>query len=219
MIAMPRSIDTPSAAHASRRDDGFTLIEVMMALTVLFIGVMGVVAIERSTIASNVDARQVTTASNVARTWLERLQSDSVQWNHPSTYQPTSDIDQTVFLKSYNTGWFLPVPTAATPSWAAAFDINGNDVTTSTQDIVYCANIRLTPVYFDPLCQVGAACPATTPSLLRAEVRVYWSKNRMPLAACGGAVAAGAGSDPIGGNDVDYHWVYIVGAVGKTQAI
>jgi type IV pilus assembly protein PilV len=210
--------------NRAKNQEGFTLIEVMMALTILFIGVMGVVALERATIVSNVDARQVTTASNVARTWLERLQADAAQWNHPSTFNPQSDLNNdTVYLKNYNTGWFLPVSTGTTPYWSNGFDINGNDVTVAGTDIIYCANVRLTPVYLDPLCQLGPAnpapaCPAATPSLLRAEVRVYWSKRRSPIATCGGAAAAGSGSDPVGSNDTDYHWVYLVGVVGKVTA-
>ena len=213
---------TPRRTRVSER--GFTLIEVMMALTILFIGVMGVVAIERATIMSNVDARQVTTASNVARTWLERLQADAAAWNHPSSFNPQSDLNaDTVYLKNYNTGWFLPLPAGTTPYWSNGFDINGNDVVVAGTDIIYCANIRLTPVYLDPLCQVSAgnpapACAAATPSLMRAEVRVSWSKHRTPIAACAGAAAAGSGSDAMGSNDVDYHWVYLVGVIGKVTA-
>ncbi|GAC1553445.1 MAG: hypothetical protein NVS3B10_15190 [Polyangiales bacterium] len=223
MITTMASTGAPPIGARRSGARGFTLIEVMMSLTVLFIGVMGIVAIERAAIVSNVDARQITTATNVSRLWIERLQADSSAWNHPSSFNPNSDLSSdTAYLSKYGTGWFLPYA-SATPTWSAAFDINGNDIPTGAAgDIVYCANVRLTSVYQDPLCQprpdgTAAACPATTPSMLRAEVRVYWLKTRSPIVACAGA-SAGSGTDTTGGDDITYHWVYTVAAIGKATA-
>jgi prepilin-type N-terminal cleavage/methylation domain-containing protein len=209
------------AARARAR--GFTLIEVMMSLTVLMIGVMGVVALERATIVTNVDARQMTTGTSIARLWLERLQSDATLWNHPSAVRIDSDLADTYFLKSFGTGWFLPTAVVGSSKYSYAFDINGQDLdpTAAPPDsTVYCANVRLTTIATDPLC-VSGGCVGTTPALLRAEVRVYWKKSRTAFAdtePCSGATPAGGGTDTIGGNDDKYHFVYEVGAIGKVTA-
>lgn len=199
---------------------GFTLIEVMMALTVLAVGVLGVIALGKATVVANLDARQMTTASSVARVWLERLQADATQWNHPSSFRPTSDLTtDTLFLKNYNTGWFLPAGGPGPVVYSSAFDLNGNDIPVGeTADVIYCANVRLTTIYNDPLLPPGSGIP----SMLRAEVRVYWKKNRSPIgqssAACSGATSGTTGADPLGGDDDNYHWVYTVAAVGKVTA-
>jgi prepilin-type N-terminal cleavage/methylation domain-containing protein len=214
---------TPRRRCLRVRERGFTLIEVMMALTVLMIGVMGVVALERATIVTNVDARQMTTATSIARLWLERLQTDATLWNHPSGVRSDSDLADTFFLKDVNKGWLKPQGTVGTAKYAYAFDINGKDIdaTTAAPDsTVYCVNVRLTTIATDVLCATGS-CPAATPSLIRAEVRVYWKKARTAFAdtePCAGETPAGGGTDTIGGNDDKYHFVYQVGAVGKVVA-
>ncbi len=206
---------------ASRRGArGFTLIEVMMAMTVLLIGLMGIVALEKATIVTNVDARQLSTGSSIARVWLERLQTDATNWNHPSNFSKNSDLaTDTVYLKEYGKGWILPVGSIGAKKYSASFDLNGNDIDpTVGGDIIYCTNIRLTMVYPDILCTTGGGCPGTTPSMLRTEVRVYWSKRREPLATCDAPPSGGSGGDPIGANEDDYHFVYLVGAVSKVTA-
>ncbi|MEO7094287.1 MAG: prepilin-type N-terminal cleavage/methylation domain-containing protein [Polyangiales bacterium] len=211
------------ASSPRSRQRAFTLIEVMMALTVLLIGVMGVVALERATIVTNVDARQMTTGTSIARLWLERLQSDAALWNHPSSVRIDSDLADTFFLKNVNTGWFRPSALIGTAKYSYAFDINGNDLDSTTaaaDSTVYCANVRLTTISTDPLCSAGG-CAGTTPALLRAEVRVYWKKSRSAFAdtePCAGDTPAGGGTDPIGGNEDRFHFVYEVGAVGKVVA-
>jgi prepilin-type N-terminal cleavage/methylation domain-containing protein len=200
-----------------RRSRGFTLIEVMMALTVLSIGVVGIIALERATIVTNVDGRQMTTASSIGRTWFDRLQADSTSWNHPSRYSTTSDLADTLWLKSYNTGWMLPSGTLGTVNYSYAFDINGNDVLPgSAEDIIYCTNVRLTSLLEDIGCLTGG-CASTTPYLMRAEIRVYWKKNRSPITVCAGATPAG-GADTLGADEETYHWFYMVGTVTKVTA-
>lgn len=212
-----------SPRRTRSRQRGFTLIEVMMSLTVLLIGVMGVVALERATIVTNVDARQMTTATSIARLWLERLQADASLWNHPSSVRIDSDLGDTYFLKNYGTGWFRPNGVVGTAKYNYAFDINGQDIdptTAAADSTVYCANVRLTTISADPLCSAGG-CVGTTPSLLRAEVRVYWKKSRGSFAdtePCAGDTPAGGGTDTIGSNDDKYHFVYEVGAIGKVVA-
>lgn len=52
---------------------GFSLIEVLIALTIFSIGILGIAAMQITSMGSNTDARRVTDASTLAVDRLERL--------------------------------------------------------------------------------------------------------------------------------------------------
>src|SRR6185369_16025167 len=95
-------------ARAMRRSRGYTVIEVMIALTLLAIGTMGVIAMQKVTAIANRDAKNLVVANQVARTWLERLRTDAVQWNHPSAVNVASDLGDTRWLNNVDGKWFRP---------------------------------------------------------------------------------------------------------------
>jgi type IV pilus assembly protein PilV len=210
----------------ARSSRGFTLIEVMMALTVLTIGILGIVAMQKATVVANSDAQQVTVATNIARTWLDRLQRDANMWNHPSSINPVSDIGDTTWLSNISTSsglWFQPQTSTVGLAEGAMFDRTGTDVTSSivgnaisSDNAVYCAQVRLTWIYPD--------------QLIRAEVRVYWRKhtmgNRAALSGyglpssngiCLGTFGQGSTSNaaPMGLDADNFHWVYAVGSIAR----
>lgn len=156
-----------NARRNNRR--GSTVIEVMMAITVLAIGASGVVALQKVTSSANRNSRTIAVANEVARTWIERLRMDAMLWNYPSPTNPTSDLNvDTLWLKNHikgpdptKTDWFRPT--------------NGNDIC-GTHDVFgrdepcsggatvqgpYCVNLRLSWVREDQ-------------RMIRAEVRVHW---------------------------------------------
>lgn len=197
---------------------GFTLIEVMMALTVLGIGMLGIVALQAATIGSTQDASQFSTANAVARTWVQRLQRDAQRWNHPSPHVSTDDIGDTAWLQGADTAankWFRPNASGLEVGASPAFDRNGDDILITDaarmrDDAVYCTHLRLRRLY---------------PDLIRAEVRVFWKKRRLangPLFIAHG-LAAGicstAGSEDVLGADTEnFHWTYAVAGIARVTA-
>lgn len=201
--------------RASR--SGFTLLEVMMALTVLAIGMLGVVALQTSTIGATQDANSFAIANTVARTWIQRLQRDAQRWNHPSAFSASSDIGDTAWLVRVTdraNQWVRPDPTTLEPLVSPGFDRMGNDVPVSdtTGNLIYCTNVRLRQLY---------------PDMLRAEVRVFWKKRRMAnyaaYAAHGFAenictLTASGALDDLGKDDQNFHWTYAVTGITKARA-
>lgn len=190
---------------------GYTVIEVMIALTLLAIGTSGIIAMQKVTAIANRDAKTLVIATQVGRTWLERLRADATQWNHPSRLSTESDLADTRWLKSVNGLWFRPDDDLAGSPTADAL---GNDVRdTDLANGVFCTNIRLTWLYGPP--------PTTpAPYLIRAEVRVFWLRT-----GGGGSVEAGKTiCDP--GIDVSkispslerYHFVYFTTALAQNMA-
>lgn len=220
----------PSATRASRsarrrRQRGFTLIEVMMALTILTIGILGIISMQKSAVVTNNDAQQFTVATQIARTWIDRLNRDATKWNHPSVQQTASDLAaDTVWLSAVDVPslnypkWFRP----AAVNWASglnespAFDRNGNDIAYTNgasllNDTVYCTHVRLRWIY-----------PA---QLIRAEVRVFWRKKSVSAgygpaigwtsSMCPAGSASTAASDTLGQDSTDFRWVYAVTSVAR----
>jgi type IV pilus assembly protein PilV len=183
----------------------------MIALTLLAVGTSGVIAMQKVTALANRDAKSLVIATQVARTWVERLRADATQWNHPSPTNPEDDRADTRWLKTVNGVWFRPTDDLA---GSPAADALGNDVSdTDLANAAFCTNVRLTWLYGPP--------PGTPPPyLIRAEVRVYWLRD-----GGGGSVEAGKTiCDP--GIDLSkispslerYHFVYLTSAIAQNMA-
>jgi Tfp pilus assembly protein PilV len=192
-----------TSRRARRAAEGFTVLEVMMALTVLVIGVLGVMVLQTATLASNQDAAQVTVASNIARLWLGRLQRDGTQWNHPSTVNPVSNLSSTIWLNNVGSGWFVP---ATNNFESAGFNVAGLDVTATPLETNadYCTQVRLSWLQQD--------------ALIRAEVRVIWpkrTKNPSTWAMYSGNWCQTVNADSVGKDELDFHALYATAAIRK----
>jgi Tfp pilus assembly protein PilV len=142
------------------------MIEVMMALAVLSIGATGIVGMQRAVLAGNSNARNLATANAVALTWAERLKNDALLWNGANG---ASDLSDTTWLTTATPAlgaWFSPTASTVLNASPAA-DVLGADILpgqTITQ--AYCTQLRLTQIY---------------PTLIRAEIRVYWRRDYSPV--------------------------------------
>lgn len=202
-----------------RRQSGFTLLEVMMALTVLGIGMLGIVALQTSTIGATQDAQSFTVANTVARTWVERLQRDAQRWNHPSTFSSATDLGTTAWLQNVTAipnQWFRPamVPLLE-PTASPAFDRLGRDISLADtvmmqNENIYCTHLRLRQLY---------------PTLIKAEIRVFWKKRRMANYATystygltGGLCSTVGNEAALGKDDQNFHWNYVVTGIAQSRA-
>lgn len=199
------------------RERGYTVVELMMALAVLAIGVTGVIAMQKVTLAANRDAKSFAIATQIAQAWQDQLSVDAVQWNYPSqSQQGVSDLTDTMWLSRVGTsgttpsGWFLPAY-SATQRFGGAFDALGNPVSDYSQ-AAFCAHVRLQWLSPDGA-QVSSPSSTTGNGLIRTEVRVFWLKD------AGTAPATTDGFCPAGMvNDVA--WATTVGrAVDRYQFV
>ena len=189
------------SGHASRsaRRAGYTLIEVMMAVAIMTGGAVGLMSLQRASIAGNAEARQMTTATEVVSTWLERLQRDSIRWTAGGpgvTFAPALLLN-TEYLRlvpdrATLPTWIRPTPADANESWG--FDHWGRDTRVVTE-MEYCANVRLQWVYMS--------------QAMRADVRVWYARrgptaNRVGLDGC----APAADPNTLTNRLRDLHMVY-----------
>ena len=174
--------------RSSRRHRGFTLIEVLMSMAVMTVGAVGIMSMQQASTRGNMESRQIYTASEVARNWIERIRRDALMWNRPvdsvtdlDALVPTSYLDQLPIPGNLNpTAWMEP---AGAQSFGA--DYYGLDTAAGgTSRPYFCTNVRL-----------AWAVPRQA---IRVDVRTWWhhrGSNRDAAnldVACGtpGAVSA-----------------------------
>lgn len=161
-----------------RRSRGYTLVEVLAAMTLFAVGAAGVISMQRVTIQGGTDARRFDVGANIANEWTYRLQRDSMFWNLPNGQCPkTSNLSATRWLKDVPTGapaWTTPeLPTTAPGGISPAFDVFGRDLpaaAAAADGLMYCTQIRL-----QWIASPGTGTPQMG-ALMRAEVRVFWPR-------------------------------------------
>jgi len=205
------SATLPSVRNArTRRPRGYTAIEVLMAMTVMSIGAAAVISMQKAAVQSNLDARKTDVANSIARTWVERLERDAMQWTLPGTVNKTqNNMNNALLLSGHVTGqWFLPnqyVGTTTPEAMSPGFDILGRDLAVADlPSAQFCVNVRLT--WLNP----------PTNDLMRADVRVLWPRGiATPVTPptqggfCTAAVASLADPEPYLATGPAYHWLYL----------
>ena len=208
----------PPPRRAAR---AYTVIEVMVALTLLAIGASGVIAMQKYTSIANRNAKNLALANQLARTWVERLRTDALQWNHPSPVDPSGNdlatdtrwLRQAAGAGTGLTAWLRPADDASFGS--PAFDALGTDVRDADAGAaVFCTNVRFAWLW-------GPPPGVNPPYLLRAEVRVFWLREGggglmgTQRSICDGDFT---GWDDLGSQVERFHFVYVTSAIGQNTA-
>lgn len=160
------------SAPGSKR--GYTMIEVMVALSMLAVGATSVMALQKATYINNTNAKNLVLANSIAATWAERLRTDGLQWNEVGEV-PDLDSDP-VWLGAVNS---VPFPGKAAPLLdlefgSAASDVVGTDIYDVPEDPAFCTHLRYSRF------NDTNGLPLW-PNLIRVEIRVFWSRNGGPI--------------------------------------
>jgi type II secretory pathway pseudopilin PulG len=174
----------PSSAPSTA---GYTAVEIMMALTVMTIGAAAVMSLQKTSVTGNFDARETDLAASIARTWIDRLHRDAMNWTMPNnTYPTVSNFNNALLLSQPAYGkWALPNfemngPNTPPETMSYAFDMLGRDIpsgqaTATPSPVVFCVNYRLqwlVPANLTPAPGIGVE-----PGLIRVDLRVLWPRD------------------------------------------
>jgi len=202
---------------------GYTMVEVMMGMSLLAIGAAAVISMQRASIQSNLEARKLDMANAIAREWIERLRRDATQWTLPNSSNSTSNYANAQLLSTYlawgatgqTTSWSYPnayLASAAVPDGVSpGFDILGRDLkatdilgsTSTPSKAIFCTNIRLNWLVVN--------------TLMRAEVRVFWLR----LLSSGPNTpdwCNQSNANTVTGDTSHYHFIYAATAIRQNPA-
>lgn len=144
-----------------RSSEGFTLIEVMMAMAVMVIGALGILSMQQAATRGNMTARQLSTASYANQVWLERVRRDALMWNGRNR----ADTGTTTWLAGLAAGgdvdWFTPA-VGPLGNESAGFDYFGNEVPVA--NATYCTHLALNWISVDG-------------TLARVTARTWWHRR------------------------------------------
>jgi prepilin-type N-terminal cleavage/methylation domain-containing protein len=146
---------------------GYTLVELMMALALFAIAVLGIISMQKITVTSNAHAKNVAMAERIAQAWAGQLEMEATTWG---TTMPSG------WLNADNV-WQRPAYIAAR-EFGGAFDALGNALPNdSLASAAFCTHVRMAWLYPNTMMVGGNA-------MLRAEIRVFWLRdNAAPLDA------------------------------------
>lgn len=195
---------TSQASRASQR--GYTVVEVLSAMTLFAIGAAGVISMQRVTILGGDDARRMDVATNIAHEWTARLQRDAAFWTKPNPSDlVNTNLGDTAWLGGTKDVWTTPTQTLGYEGRSGSFDLYGRDRPIGSEDHIFCAQYRLS--WITPQ---GAAAPFRTGASMRAEVRVFWARlDNAPIQKCEALAVAPDDASA----KTYYHFVYATTAV------
>ena len=126
-----------------RKQAGFTLVEVMIAMGIMTVGSLGILSMHHAVSGANRSAHEMNTGLAITERWIERIERDSLAWSTQGLN--SAELAGTAYLAPLgatvtSTGWFTPTPTDADESFA--FDYFGRDTAAAAQ-IKYCTNLNL----------------------------------------------------------------------------
>jgi hypothetical protein len=153
-----------SVPRRRRQLRGYTAVEVLMSMSVLAVGVLGVFSMEKITLASNVHAKNLAIATHIGQAWLGVLEAEASLWDSSS-----NSLARTTWLGAAPTtppDWFRPDAVAAS-NFGPDFDELGNPV---GADGRFCVDLRVSPFN-------GLAEEEKGQGLRRVEVRVFWNRD------------------------------------------
>jgi type IV pilus assembly protein PilV len=161
-----------------RRQRGYTVVELLMALAVFAVGVSGIISMQKVTVAANGDARHLALATHIAQSWLDELAAEAGQWNDTDDFDDTDWLSQAGAEDGPAGSWFRPAYDDDR-QFGPAFDALGGavapaDIPDAAQ---FCTDLRFRWL-------AGQTAVKRGGGLLRAEVRVFWRRyNVVGLAA------------------------------------
>jgi type IV pilus assembly protein PilV len=126
-----------------RKQPGFTLVEVMIAMGIMTVGSLGILSMHHAVSGANRSAHEMNTGLAITERWIERIERDSLAWSTQGLN--SAELAGTAYLAPLgttvtSTGWFTPTPADADESFA--FDYFGRDTAAAAQ-IKYCTNLNL----------------------------------------------------------------------------
>jgi Tfp pilus assembly protein PilV len=180
-----------------------------MAMTVFAIGVTGIAAMQKITLASNLHAKRLAVATHIAQSWQEQLAADAALWTQASVNQ-----NGTQWLSNAGAGW-LRAPDNADATFGATFGPLGG-YTSTVSESYFCVHIRVTDMSDQRISKLNNEEAVSGNGLLRTEVRVFWPRDGREPASKSHYCDASSGATLDDESYKNFHFVSKVSAVRQS---
>jgi prepilin-type N-terminal cleavage/methylation domain-containing protein len=157
--------------NADTKSRGYTVVELMMAMVVMTIGLAGIVAMQKVTVASNMNAKNLVIATHIGQSFLDELAAEAHTWTASDGFSRTVWL-QEIGAEGTEPTWFAPAYDA-NRKMGEAFDALGTVVAPANVEANahFCVHLRLS--WLARVTNSGK----TGAGLVRAETRVYWKRE------------------------------------------
>lgn len=159
---------------------GYSLVEVMVAATILAIGFMGLLNLQVRTIQGASDSLALTQAMTLAEHYLGSLQVEALNWT------TVGQTDAALLPRLSDNGFMAAPVVGASTDWVSAWPeaqgdarvgLLGDAVTVSGLDLDSGARLEIKPDVQRRFCVHHRLTWVIADEALRAEVRVSWSRD------------------------------------------
>lgn len=158
---------------------GFTIIEVMIALIVFMVAVLGLVSLQRASIAGTDRGRQHTAGVNIARYFLNELKVEISNWEEygpgqaPANCAPDTAVSNNLPLLARALEATCLGPWTLLDDGTTRVDefLGHEDMTDNDSNSHFCVHYRVSP--FPPH---SVANPGPEALVWQVQVRVAWAK-------------------------------------------
>lgn len=155
---------SPRRARCRRRQSaGYTAVEVLMSLAVMAVGVVGIIATEKVTLAANQHAKNLAIATHIAESWIGMLNAEASLWGTDGLLNETRH--PWLSQGAGTAAWFRP-NYVEDLDFGPAFDAIGNPLS-ENDNARFCVDLRLAPL----------TSTNTGGGMVRVEVRVMWLRD------------------------------------------
>jgi Tfp pilus assembly protein PilV len=187
-----------------KRGSGYTLVELMMALALLTVSILGIVSMQKLMVVSSGHAKNLSIAQHIAQSWATHLELDANAWRQ--------NLTEVTWLSNVDGGWVRP-DYDDDLNFGAAFDGVGNPLKdTELASARFCTNVRLSWLYPDDRPVVGNG-------MMRAEIRVFWLREGERNIDVKGVCEPTVSTTTIGDSTDIYHFIYHVVGVRQHASI
>lgn len=173
---------------------GYTMVELMMAIALLTVSVLGIISLQKVTVVTNTHAKNLAMAQRISQAVAGQLQLEATQW--------VTDLPSGGYLNSNNV-WERPTYNSAR-GFGGAFDALGNPLPEdSLGNARFCAHVRQSWLYPNTMSVRGNG-------MLRAEIRVFWLRDGAAPSSTDSMCKAHTSdqANAIGLATDQYHFVY-----------
>jgi type IV pilus assembly protein PilV len=200
--------------RAARR--AYTVIELVLSLSVLAVGATGVIAMQKVAISSNRHAKDISIASRISEAWADQLAQDGSIWTMTSA--GTSTIATTTWLNLANTSqtvdWFVPSYNTLR-NFGPGFGALGAplDPTRNASLIRFCTHLRFAYLH-------SPTTPTAGSGVIRAQIRVFWpaEDSAVAIPAAARANLCAVDSATLTSNIGAFHVIYLTTSIAQAPA-